>query len=417
MSAQVNGQVTTLQAHTDAVPEEQVMAGFPPAPETRVGPTNWFKLPWLRWSLIHRSLSVPTVDIWRGDAAPSALPPGDALDGATVVTGPDGSEMELDQVLGVLEIDAFMVLHRGKVVFERYLHGMAPHLRHGSASISKSYLGIVAGILAHEGKLDLTATAESYVPEMCGTAMGGATLQQLLDMQAGIVRPDLGDRPSALGAQDGGVFEVLGLLPRRPESPTDFYDFVLKKPVAGRHGERLYYDNGQPEALAWVLRRVTGRSIADLMSTYLFQPMSTERDGFYSVDKTGAEFSSGGLSLTLRDLARFGETLRGNGFFNGRRIIPEAVLADIRAGGDKALFAESRFAAAYPGGSYRNYFYLSHDRLQGISAQGRYGQRLYVSPVADVVIAHFGAAPGQSPHPFEVPYARLHREIAETLMG
>ena len=173
MSAQVNGQVTTLQAHTDAVPEEQVMAGFPPAPETRVGPTNWFKLPWLRWSLIHRSLSVPTVDIWRGDAAPSALPPGDALDGATVVTGPDGSEMELNQVLGVLEIDAFMVLHRGKVVFERYLHGMAPHLRHGSASISKSCLGIVAGILAHEGKLDLTATAESYVPEMCGTAMGG----------------------------------------------------------------------------------------------------------------------------------------------------------------------------------------------------------------------------------------------------
>lgn len=409
--------LTTSQAYTDGMPENQVMAGFPPAPDTRVGPHNWFKLPWLRWSLIHRSLSVPTVDIWRGNGAPSALPTGETLDGATVVSGPDGTAMALDEALGVLEIDAFMVLHRGKVVFERYLHGMAPHQRHGSASISKSYLGIVAGILAAEGALDLAETAETYVPEMRGTAMGSATLQQLLDMQAGIVRPELGDRPSALGAQDGGVFEVLGLLPRRPESPTDFYDFVLKKPSAGRHGERLYYDNGQPEALAWVLRRVTGRSIAELMSTYLFQPMSTERDGFYSVDKTGAEFASGGLSLTLRDLARFGETLRCNGFWNGRQIIPETVLADIRTGGDKALFGKSRFAAAYPGGSYRNYFYLSHDQLQGISAQGRYGQRLYVSPVADVVIAHFAAAPGQSPHPFEVPYARLHREIAETLMG
>ena len=410
-------QMTTMQAHTDTVLEEQVMAGFPPAPETRVGPHNWFKLPWLRWSLIHRSLSVPTVDIWRGAAPPSALPSGEELDGATLVSGPDGTKMDLDQALSALEIDAFMVLHHGKVVFERYLHGMAPHLRHGSASISKSYLGIVAGILAAQGVLDLAATAESHVLEMRGTAMGSATLQQLLDMQAGIVRPDLGDRPSALGAQDGGVFEVLGLLPRRPESPTDFYDFVLKKPAAGRHGERLYYDNGQPEALAWVLRRITGQSIAELMSTYLFQPMSTERDGFYSVDKTGAEFASGGLSLTLRDLARFGETIRCNGFWNGRQIIPESVLADIRAGGDKGLFGDSRFAAAHPGGSYRNYFYLSHDRLEGISAQGRYGQRLYVSPAADVVIAHFGAAPGQSPHPFEVPYARLHREIAETLMG
>ena len=50
-----------------------VMKGFPPAPETRLGPGNWFQLPYLRWSLLNRSLQVATANVWRGDAPPSPL--------------------------------------------------------------------------------------------------------------------------------------------------------------------------------------------------------------------------------------------------------------------------------------------------------------------------------------------------------
>ena len=60
------------------------------------------------------------------------------------------------------------------------------------------------------------------------------------------------------------------------------------------------------------------------------------------MDSTGAEFAGGGLNLTLRDLARFGEMMRLEGRFNGQQIVPKAVVDDIRRGGDRALFAPRR---------------------------------------------------------------------------
>lgn len=393
-----------------------VMVGFPPAPETRLTPANWFQLPYLRWSLLNRSLMVPTAQVWRGDAAPSPLTFAmQALDD-TPVTGLDGHPTPLLQHLQALETDGFLVMHRGRVVYERYFHGMCPHHHHGSASVSKSFLSLIVGNLVQQGLLDLEKKAEHYVPEMRETAMGGATLQQLLDMSAGIVRPALDGRPGELGAQDGGVFEVIGLMPRKPDSPEDFYDFILRKPAAGEHGQAFYYDNGQPEAVAWVIRRVTGQSISDLLSQLIWAPLGPDRDAFYAIDRTGAEFTAGGLGMTLRDMARAGEMLRCEGHYNGRQIVPAAYLADIRAGGNRAHFAQSRFGAVLPQGSYRNQFWNVHDEVGGFMAWGRFGQRLYISPKAELVIAQFSSAPGPAPHPFDKPLARLQNELAHLFL-
>lgn len=393
------------------------MQGFPPSPQSRVTPSNWFALPYLRWSLMNRSLMVPTANVWRGDgpASPLDFKP-QALDDLPV-PGIDGQIVSLIRHLASLEIDGFLVMHRGVVVYERYFHGMAAHHQHSSASVSKSLLGALVGILQGQGVLDLQKTAQHYVPEMSGTAMGSATLQQLMDMQAGIVRPELAGRPDAVGAQDGGVFEVIGMLPRKPDSPEDFYDFILKKPAAGRHGEAFYYDNGQPEALAWVIRRATGRRIAELMSELLWVPLGPDRDAYYSIDRTGAEFTAGGLGLTLRDLARFGEMLRCEGHWRGRQVVPPAFLADTRAGADRQLFAATRFGQVFPKGSYHNLFWHVHDEYQGYMALGRFGQRCYVSPVAELVIAQFSSAPGPAPHPFDLPNVQLQKQLAQCFLG
>ncbi len=389
-----------------------VMQGFPPRPQDRIGPTNWFNQPFLRWSLMNRSVMVPTVSVWRGDGPVSALPAlPKALDDLPV-TGLDGQPTTLLNLLPSLEIDGFMVLHRGQVVYERYFHGMQAHTVHGSASVSKSFLGVLAGILADRGVIDLNRTAEFYVPEMKGSAMGDATLRQLMDMLGGIVRPSLDGRTSDLGSQDGGVYELIGLMPKSANSPADFYEFILRKPPAGKHGEAFYYDNGQPEAVAWAIRRATGRSIADLMSELIFAPLGMARDGFYSVDQSGAEFTSGGLALTLGDMARFAEMLRCEGRWNGRQIVPAAFIADVRAGGDPKLFAPSRFAQVMPGGSYRSFFWNTHDDVGGYMAIGRYGQRAYVSPRAELVIAQFSSVAGPPPHPFDKPVVQLQRDLA-----
>lgn len=395
-----------------------VMVGFPPPPDKRITAANWQDPAFLRWSLTHRSAQVFTVPIWRGDGPVSPLPESSEPLDDLPVPGLDGKPVPLRAMLAALETDAFLILHRGHIVYERYFHGMRASTLHGAASISKSFLAALAGILQAQGALAFEREAQHYVPEMKGSAMGDATLQQLLDMQAGIQRPVIEGRGGVVGQQDGGVYEILGLLPRQPDAPADFYEFVLRKPAAGRHGEKFYYDNGPVEALAWVIRRATGQTIADLYAEFIFAPMGAERDASISVDRVAAEFAAGGLALVLRDMARFGEVLRCDGHWNGRQIVPEAFMADTKRGGDRALFAASPRSAVMPGGSYRNCFFHMHDDMDGFCASGRYGQRIYVSPRAELVIAQFSSAGGAPPpHPFDAPTARLQHALASHFAG
>ena len=64
---------------------------------------------------------------------------------------------------------------------------MAPTTPHILMSVSKSMLGLLAGILAANGVLDIDAPAERYVPELWGSAFQGAAVRQLLDMRVGLV--------------------------------------------------------------------------------------------------------------------------------------------------------------------------------------------------------------------------------------
>ena len=393
---------------------DTAMRGFPPDPRTRVHAGNWFELPFLRWTLLHRSRMVRTAPVWCGPGPASSLPAGPSTLGAITVADRQGSR-SLDDTLDALDIDGLIVLHRGQVVLERYFHGMAPHTQHGSASVSKSYLAALAAVLAQEGAVDLRRRAEHYVPELHGCALGDATLQQLMDMQAALASPLLPGRDARLGSNDGGIYEVIGLMPLQEGSPRDFYEFVLRKHKSGAHGERFHYDNATPEALAWVLKRACGAPLSELLSSRVFAPLGCERDGAYTVDASGAEFASGGLSLTLRDLARFGEALRCEGYWNGRQVVPASFAESLAGGGDRRLFAEGRFAQSMPGWSYANGFYALHDDHDAFMASGRYGQRLYVARRAELVIAHFASSPGPFPHPSEREFIAFHQAIVQSV--
>jgi CubicO group peptidase (beta-lactamase class C family) len=100
----------------------------------------------------------------------------------------------------------------------------------------------------------------------------------------------------------------------------------------------------------------------------------------------------GGLSASLRDLARFGELMRRDGDWKGRQLVPEAVVIDVRRGSDPAKFAKAGYTLL-PGYSYRSMWWVSHNELAAFEARGIHGQRLYVAPEADMVVARFASHP------------------------
>lgn len=135
-----------------------------------------------------------------------------------------------------------------------------------------------------------------------------------------------------------------------------------------------------------------GRNIASLLSERIWRPLGTEQDAAFTVDPAGQENCGGGLNTSLRDLARFGEMLRDGGRFNGRQVLPTAVVESIAGGGDRRRFV----AGGYPllrGWSYGNQWWVSHNALGMYEARGIHGQRIHIAPGAELTIARYGSHP------------------------
>ena len=133
---------------------ERLMDGFPPRAETQVTLANWRSSPFSRWAFQHVREIVPTADIAndpRGVRELSVEPV--AFDGLRI-TAANGKALTLDQSLAATSTDCLVVLHKGSIVLERYFNDMTPRSPHILMSVSKSMLGLIAGVLVGQGVLD-----------------------------------------------------------------------------------------------------------------------------------------------------------------------------------------------------------------------------------------------------------------------
>jgi len=106
------------------------------------------------------------------------------LDNLKIKT-PDMKTFEVSHLMEIYNTDALVVIHDGRLVYERYWNGMTPTTPHWLASTSKSVVGTAAAILVNRGVLDRQKQIKDYIPELAKSGFGDATLDQLLDMTAG----------------------------------------------------------------------------------------------------------------------------------------------------------------------------------------------------------------------------------------
>jgi CubicO group peptidase (beta-lactamase class C family) len=373
------------------------MQGSPPAPDKviRFADDEFLKFPRNRWALSHMRELVPTVNIWRGPGRGYDLGTPAATDEVTIdeliFDDMDGRRRCWADSLADTYTDGIAVLHRGRLVYERYLGALRPELPHACFSITKSYAATLAAMLVYEGVLDQNRTVLHYLPEMAGTAYADATLRQVLDMQIGVAYSELYSDPAA---QIWDYTRAGGLRPRPPgyRGPGSFHEFLLTLRKEGEHGKAFAYKTVNTELLCWVMHRASGRPLAELLSRRLWSRLECEEDGYLSVDSTGVAMGGGGLAATLRDLVRFGEMMRCDGASPDRQIIPESVVANIRRGSNPEKFAAAGYALL-GGYSYRDMWWVTHNEHGAFEARGIHGQRLYVAPGAEMVVARFASHP------------------------
>jgi len=391
------------------------MQGTPPSADkiVRIEDGSYLQFPQTRWSFSHMRELVPTVNISRGAGPVSALPRAERADIDSLPYTPLGatSPSTWRESLEANYTDGIVVLHRGRIVYERYFGALKPEGQHIAFSVTKSFYGM----LIAEGKIGATATVARYLPELKNSGFGDATVQQVLDMTTGVKFIEDYTDPASDYFDYRAVHSPF-LRPAGYAGPDHAYAYLATLGKNIDHGVAFKYRSVHTDVLGWIMTRVTGKAPAALLSERIWGPMGAEDDASMRVGPAGIQMAAGGLSCRLRDLARFGEMIRMGGRFNGRQVVPEAVVADIRKGGSPAAFAGAGYKTL-PGGSYHNQWWILHNENGAFAARGIHGQGIYIDPKAEMVIARFASSPvagNMGIDPTTLPaYAALAKHLME----
>lgn len=370
------------------------MVGSPPPVEKRISHANgsYYKFPQFRWSFSNLRQLVPTSNVSRGLGPINPLPRAEQSDLDAVTFTPLGKTetMTWGQAFNANFTDGIVVLHKGRIVYERYAGALKPDGQHMAMSVTKSFFGLIGAALVAEGELDEKALVSQYVPELKDSAFGDVTVRQLLDMRTGLDYTEEYMNPKSpffTHMFAGSVFAR----PPGYSGPQNFHEFMLSVKKQGEHGGEFAYKTVNTDVLGMVISRVTGKTVGRNVSERIWSRLGAEQDAYFMIDSAGIEFAGAGLNMGLRDMARFGEMMRLNGQYNGQQIVPKAAIDDIRFGGDPVAFPKSY--TTMPGWAYRNMWWVSNNEHGAYSARGIHGQAIYIDPKAEMVIARFASFP------------------------
>jgi CubicO group peptidase (beta-lactamase class C family) len=301
------------------------------------------------------------------------------------------SGVDLDRYLATGPVDGVVIVHRGRLVYERYPR-MSPGQRHFLMSVTKAFTSALVGVLEDRGQLDVTWPVDAVIPELAGSGWSGVPIIDVLDMASGIDCPEVDD-PAAYTDPDHAFFRFEATLGLRPGSTASTYDLVAGLPSRRRHGEAYEYTSVNTFVLSWLVERVTGGSFAEALEREIWSRIGAEAPAQLCVSSLGAPVSHAGLSVRLRDLARFGLLFTPS---TPAPVVSSAQLRRIRAGRRPELFdrsvdlpaqARTAFADGLPPAS-RQWNWVDDDGDMFKSGFG--GQGLYVAPRRDLVIAFAG---------------------------
>jgi len=393
-----------------------LMEGAPPFPPERlVTLENWQDPPFNRWGFQHIRDLIPTARIPRGDGPVWRLPRAER-DVMAAVVHAGGRPVSFARFLENTYTDGLLILHRGRVVTERYFTGMTPDTTHLLMSVSKSVTSAVCGSLVERGLLQATDLVTAHVPELAGSSFEGCTVRHLLDMRAGTRF----DEDYANLDADVRVYEQIYLWRPRsdPTLPADITAYYRMLQNQGPHGGPFDYRSVLTDVLGWVMERAAGARLADLISSELWRPMGAEFDAEVTVDAHGNAMADGGVCCTLRDLARFGQLLLQGGRRGRRTIVPAAWIRDTLFPEPDviAAFASTADARELPRGAYyRNQFWVVDPDGPVYMGSGINGQTVLVHGPARVVVAKFSTWPQAWTAKFSISTRKALVDLAEQL--
>ncbi len=396
-----------------------LMKGFPPPVDKRVmlPDSNFFSFPNLRWSVCHMRELLPTASINRNVSGYQPLEYAlvNGIDDVKFTPTNTKSIMSWHDSLAKNYTDGMLIIHKGKIVYEKYRGCLSEHVNHAAMSMTKSVTGLVAEILISKGILQDESLVKEIVPELENSAFGDATVRQVMDMTTSLKYSENYADPNA----DIWKYSAAANPLPKPESyagPIGYFEYLQTVKKDNEHGVIFGYKTVNTDALGWIISAVTGQKFNDVVSELLWSPLGMEVSADITVDGLGIPFSGGGMSATLRDLARLGLAVANDGMVNGIQVIPKSAIDSIRKGGSKDAFSKAGYKSM-PNGSYRSMWWHFHNANGAFAARGVHGQTIYIDPSVDMIIVRLASHPTASNSVIDPTSLPAYQAIADYLMS
>ena len=321
--------------------------------------------------------------IRRGDAVRPLPPHGRSLANLTYEFG--GGRLDIDAFMARRRTAGLLILKQGEIAFERYGMGNGPQSLWTSFSTTKSMTATLAGAALKNGAIgSLDDHCETYVPQLRGSAYEGVTIRNVLRMCSGVAWREDNDPEGRSEVFRLGRAMVSG-------RPGAVLDLMCKLPRAHSQGAVFNYSTGESSVLAAVVAAAIGKPLADYFAERIWGPAGMEADAHWQLEAEGGlEMGGLGVSACLRDVGRFGLLVLENGdASNGRRVLPPG-WRDLAGRPDCSATAFGRLTPGDPSGY--GYHWWATAAVPGVhdgvfSANGAYGQLIYVNPGEQVVAA------------------------------
>jgi CubicO group peptidase (beta-lactamase class C family) len=340
----------------------------------------------------------------------SSLPPAEAVDwpmgdllSDDPVTGIDRDRIEAAAEAAFANPEdhtaAFVVVHRGRIVAERYAPGIDSDTQLESWSMGKSVTATLVGLLIQEGALRLDQPAPVPEWQLPDDPRATITVADLLRMSSGLRFSFSEPSPAQLFLR--GVPDHIRIY----TGMEDVFRFAIAAPAEHPAGRVGRYRNSDPLILLAIMRRIVESKGDDYLTwpqRALFDRIGIRRQ-VLETDVHGNFILTGHDYGTARNWARLGLLYLREGVWLGERLLPA----------DFVRFVATP-APAWEEPVYGGLFWLNRTGRAPIPADafwmgGDGDQRVTIVPSLDLVVVRLGHVAGGSE---TESHARALEEVA-----
>lgn len=302
-----------------------------------------------------------------------------------------------EYLVGPRQVQAMMMAHRGKVVFETY-PGMNPDDIHVWMSASKTTAGLMLAFLVDEGAVELDQPVSHYVPELKGSAWDHITVKNTMNMSVAVDNEEtfesLSDPKSWISSFFTAIFGVGG-------GDADEWRKLLKSvqplPDEGP-GERFRYSTSNTQVLVLIVEQVTQMPWQAFWNERVWSKVGARNPFIIGLTPDGTPVAGGLNNTTPEDMLRYALLYTPSWHVVAEeQVISDRLLELIQTMGDPAAYevsTELEYGTKWFGETPRmNTAQWDHAFADGaMFKHGNMGQGIYVDPARDFCGIYFGLA-------------------------